>query len=226
MRMLPLRATALAGVLLTCGLLIACAEPPDPPPLPEPSPPLRASPYPMASDVTYRSYCGSSPNCPAGSVPATLRRDFAVDQQWHCVATSNRNVGNPFGAALANEGPVQLIIGGNVSGNAQVRFAFPPTDNTLFAGTGYGGANINFTIEPSYGGPVLVRGRRVDGDSPVGFAEGRPLAELQLPPTSETPGAWRAFPTYLRLRDPGCYVLQIDGLDFSTRIMLPAAIAP
>jgi hypothetical protein len=80
---------------------------------------------------------------------------------------------------------------------------------------------------PSYDGPVLVRGGRLDRPGDLGFgSRARPRKELRLPSGSWPPGAaarvveeapkgWRATGVPARIRAPGCYAFQVDGLGFS-----------
>ena len=80
---------------------------------------------------------------------------------------------------------------------------------------------------PSYRGPVLIRGRQLDGTHHVRFG----LAFV--PPTELRIGSWgnattapgwgfRASTT--RLRAPGCYGYQIDGRTFSRVIVFQAVL--
>lgn len=74
----------------------------------------------------------------------------------------------------------------------------------------------------SYGGPVLVRGRQLDGSGAVGFGEGHvPYDQLQLPA-----GGIRQWPSFTRIQASGCYAYQIDGTNFSTVIVFRATTAP
>lgn len=79
--------------------------------------------------------------------------------------------------------------------------------------------------DPSYDGPVLVRGLRLDDGGPVTFNGGD--AELWLPSTSPVvsqfpaPG-WRNWPSSVDIPGPGCYLLQVDGTDFSNQLVFLA----
>ena len=90
--------------------------------------------------------------------------------------------------------------------------------------------------EPSYSGPVLVRGRMVHGSARVGFGSRmRPAWELRLPAGAwdEARGAVRVWDT--RVRPPKnwgaytrvlaasgkaelCYFFQLDGRSFSQAV--------
>jgi hypothetical protein len=82
---------------------------------------------------------------------------------------------------------------------------------------------------PSYEGPVLARGGRLDRPGGLGFgSRGRPRKALRLPagswPQARTPPrgrgerppkGWRVTAVPTRIRAPGCYAFQVDGLGFS-----------
>jgi hypothetical protein len=91
-----------------------------------------------------------------------------------------------------------------------------------FIGSPWSGARVTWTAASSYAGPILIRGRQLDGPSAVGFGEGHvPYDELQFPP-----GGTRQWPTFTRIRAPGCYAYQVDGTSFSTVIVFKAATGP
>ena len=88
--------------------------------------------------------------------------------------------------------------------------------------------------DPQYTGPVVIRGRQLDGPATLRFQwirEGNPSPELarsslHVPPYSpessrltDGSGWWEEIMTYVVVRAPGCYGVQIDGVDFSTTIV-------
>lgn len=99
----------------------------------------------------------------------------------------------------------------------------------------YGGARqeggwfyqkVLWATRPDYRGPLLVRGKQLDGPNELRFESGaNPPAELQLPSagggSQQDPG-WRFWPSYTRVRAPGCYAWQVDGLDFTEVIIFQA----
>ena len=78
---------------------------------------------------------------------------------------------------------------------------------------------------PEAVGPILVRGGRIDAAGELRFGDGPdPAAELRLGrggTVSDAPG-WRHWPSFTRLREPGCYAYQIDGRGFSTVVVFAA----
>jgi hypothetical protein len=94
--------------------------------------------------------------------------------------------------------------------------------------------------EPGYRGPVLVRGRMVEGRARVGFGRARvPSLELALPAgdwdesgggsvrvwgkTFVPPRGWRVTSAATRVRGRGqgeqCYFFQVDGMSFSETVV-------
>ena len=88
--------------------------------------------------------------------------------------------------------------------------------------------------DPQYTGPVVIRGRQLDGPATLRFQwirEGDPSPELarsslHVPPYSPESsrltggsGWWEEIMTYVVVRAPGCYGVQIDGVGFSTTIV-------
>ena len=79
---------------------------------------------------------------------------------------------------------------------------------------------------PEVKGPVLVRGRQLDGPNELRFGSGpNPTNELRLSPensNSKSSAGWYDWPSYTRLRAPGCYAYQVDGANFSKVITFRA----
>jgi hypothetical protein len=92
------------------------------------------------------------------------------------------------------------------------------------------GEKVFWYIRPSYRGPVLVRGRRLDGPQSLGFnGRKRPDPELRIEPGETVtwtgqPAGSRGVPSGVRVRAPGCYGLQIDGTNFSRVVVIRAAL--
>jgi hypothetical protein len=78
-----------------------------------------------------------------------------------------------------------------------------------------------WAISPRYRGPVLIRGRRLDGRKAKALHFGllsRPQPELRLPPGA----GWRYAPSTTLLPGPGCYAFRVDGHGFRQRIVFTA----
>lgn len=86
-----------------------------------------------------------------------------------------------------------------------------------FEATRFGVQKVLWFVDPRYRGPVLVRGVGLDNPFRVRFERGRvPPTELRLP------AGMRHRPSFVRIREPGCYAFQIDGLSFSRSIVFRA----
>ena len=133
------------------------------------------------------------------------------------------------GITVLRDGPIYAVIGGipRVMGlRPAPRSRWAIQDETLWIS------------KPSYTGPVLVRGGRLDGQSRIRFGGGpRPRLELRLPAGEwdEPDGVrlrgaplqlrkgWRAAMTTTRIKTSGCYAFQVDGEGFSYVLAFKAA---
>jgi hypothetical protein len=102
---------------------------------------------------------------------------------------------------------------------------------TNFDSTAWAGQKVLWFVLPSYRGPVLIRGARIDGPGRVRFDRGDvpPLSiRVGLHPTSGYPSnpvpppGTRFRASYTRLRGPGCYAYQVDGTTFSRVVVFRA----
>ena len=95
-------------------------------------------------------------------------------------------------------------------------------------------AKGSWAIAPGYGGPVLIRGWRIDGDEELRFPYDGSQTELRLdgpgdgkdpavpnPDGSDDP-TWRYFSLQTRVPTAGCYAVQVDGWNFSALLIMPA----
>jgi hypothetical protein len=90
---------------------------------------------------------------------------------------------------------------------------------------------VQWYIDPSYTGPVLVRGRQLDGSGVLTFEGGLdqlhyqgnwrdapPLPALRLMGGSAYASGgsrWASFATHTNIPGDGCYAYQVDGTSFS-----------
>lgn len=73
-------------------------------------------------------------------------------------------------------------------------------------------AKVLWVASPGYAGPALIRGHQIDGLNEVRFERGAdPPAELRFDGADLGEG-WRHEPSYTRIRAPGCYAYQFDGI--------------
>jgi len=112
---------------------------------------------------------------------------------------------------------------------------FQLTDTTLqlapprnFESRSWGGQKVLWFVHPRYRGPVLIRGRQLDGPYRVRFERGNvPPRELRISRNDTVswtgrPEGGRGRPSYTRLRAPGCYGYQVDGTSFSRVVVFRA----
>jgi hypothetical protein len=186
-----------------------------------------AYPPPSSQGLRPGSYawlCGDPAQGPVadeaicrGHVPRMLRRPVRIPILAPGATCPRSAAGRPspqFGIALG-PGPAYPV---------------PFADGTLHydGGRVQGGwryVKVLWVVAPAYRGPVLIRGRRLDGRQWLGFEYGaRPFADLQIPASSGRRN-WRDMPSYTRLRGgPGCYGYQIDGTTFSRVIVFSAML--
>jgi len=119
---------------------------------------------------------------------------------------------------LVGAGPVYPV-----GGFPALTFTYPPQRDQTWYGSAWSGNKILWLGRPSYRGPILIRGRQLDGPHELRFGPGmRPRRELLLHVVGVAPSGWRNWPSYTRLRAEGCYAWQVDGETFSTLIVFRA----
>jgi hypothetical protein len=150
-----------------------------------------------------------------------------------CPATPGRSFTEGYGPGLGS-GPAYLLLPGRNDGTLRAE-ALRGLGRTA---KGWSGQQVRWIIHPLYQGPVLVRGARIDSEGGIQFNGGLdqpvdpsqltaapPLTNLRLVGDSSYGAPWIAWVTYLRVREAGCYALQVDGLSFSETIFFRATIA-
>ena len=120
-----------------------------------------------------------------------------------------------------------------VSKGAALRIEWPPPAATDYSTGAWGGQRVMWLVSSAYRGPLLLRGHRLDGRDEVRFDSGTvPRAELRIRVDERAAGrsgvmsddGQRYRRSYTRLRSPGCYAYQVDGLDFSYRVVFRAEL--
>jgi hypothetical protein len=165
---------------------------------------------------------------PSGdTIPESLHRDLhlpPLERGGNCPTSSGRSYSNSlFGGIRLGSGPVVPLIG--VAEAAEVAPAkkgilhfhlYRDHPGWMFVKT------LWFSF-PSYTGPVLVRGRQLDGIHPVGMGDAPSTADQEWSgPTVNGGEGFREWPGGTWLRAPGCYAWQVDGLSFSNVIVFEA----
>ena len=129
--------------------------------------------------------------------------------------------------ALPGRGPAYPNFG---DAKRVLEFWWPPLpQQTDFYGTGWSGNKVLWWVSGRYRGPVLIRGRQLDGPHLLRFEVGKPPpAEMRIDPgrgLRSRKGA-RDHPSYTRVEAAGCYGYQIDGIGFSRVIVFQAVQVP
>lgn len=87
----------------------------------------------------------------------------------------------------------------------------------------WAGQKVLWAVEPTLTGPVLVRGRRIDGPGELAFEDpAQPELLLNTSSYEGQDGGWRDIPSFTRLKSPGCYVYQIDTVAGTWSIVFTA----
>lgn len=147
-------------------------------------------------------------------MPASLRRALHLPSGGGACPVSGVASSASYAGPAIGKGPVYA---------AQVSpFAITP-----FINSAWKGGRVTWVAAPSYTGPVLIRGAQVGGAGAVGFGEGHvPVDELQLLTASGSspgePAGAREWPSFTRVRSPGCYAYQVDGTNFSEVVVFQA----
>ena len=131
----------------------------------------------------------------------------------------------------------QNIFGGSGIGRGPVYPGLGSSSGLLYAtrdeqyGGPWFGEKVFWYVLPSYRGPVLIRGRRLDGPQRLGF-NGRRLPEPELRISPENSVSWagqqpgsRGVPSGVRILTSGCYGFQIDGTSFSRIVVVRGDVA-
>jgi hypothetical protein len=86
-------------------------------------------------------------------------------------------------------------------------------------------AKVLWLVRADQRQPVIVRGTRVDRRGAVQFSNGlRGFRTYLLTGDAEStaPPEWRDIPSSVRVRERGCYALQVDGPAFQAIFVVPA----
>lgn len=211
------------------------------PPATQPGPPvgpaLKTGPHiavPTTAVPPNQGYCQSG-NCSLRKILPAIQRPLHLP-----------NTG-PGGTCPAS--PVRRFHGGggfsgwfNALGKGPLYLAGPVTDSPkvpIMAGHGgWHTQKVIWTVSGDYGGPLLLRGGRVDGAGPLRFqhyldaagptgsgpgAHGfHRLLYVRSGLQASAPGAIQTYPADIYLRAPGCYAVQVDGEGFSEMLVFHA----
>ena len=75
-----------------------------------------------------------------------------------------------------------------------------------------------WAVSERYGGPVLIRGARIDRPGPLRFGlDDGVVTALTMPP--EQKARWRYGVSSTLVRGAGCFAFQVDGTNFSDMLV-------
>ena len=159
---------------------------------------------------------------PSGVSIAALRRPWAhppIAPGSPCPVTTTLSQPDPGLAALLGDGPARAA---GLAPGAVLEYKSPLEGGDWIDKT-WGGKKVLWAIDPTLTGPVLIRGRQLDGPGQVAF-EDPVMLELVLNTGSYEGqvGGWKDNPGYTRVRSPGCYAYQIDSERGSSTIVFIA----
>jgi hypothetical protein len=186
---------------------------------PENQPPYDVLLSQLGTYQLRRLYAGGTPGDAGAALRARPLQLPVLTPGGTCPTTPGATVNPAFGLALGN-GPLYPVGLG--------------TQGIMYYGGGRqeGGwvyQKVLWVGRPTVQGPVLIRGHQLDGPNELRFAEGAtPPAALQLQASAagHPANTWYDWPSYTRIRAPGCYAYQVDGLDFTTIIFFKAVDTP
>jgi hypothetical protein len=121
---------------------------------------------------------------------------------------------SPHYAAALGAGPIYPVLG-----SSERRFS----SWGLATADGYRYDKVLWIAAPDYQGPALIRGQRIDGAGEVLFDAGE--RELRFErytgvSSAGTAAGGRDRPSGVGFPGPGCYAMQIDGLSFTTWVVM------
>lgn len=154
---------------------------------------------------------------------AALRRPWAqatIPAGRPCPVTVAVTQPDPHLGPLLGDGPARPA---GLGPNARLRY-FSPAEHSDWRDQSWGGQKVLWSVDPEYSGPVLVRGRRLDGPGELAFEDpAQPELLLNTDPYEGRSGGWKDIPSFTRLRAPGCYAYQIDTLQGTWSVIFRAS---
>ncbi|MDP9818297.1 hypothetical protein [Spirilliplanes yamanashiensis] len=176
-------------------------------------------------DAAHKSGSGgraaSAPAAPSAEVDryASVRRPWAVAPlaaRERCPVTRHRAQPDPRLAGLWGDGPARPA-GLGPGAVLEYMAAAAWKDAT------WGGAKVLWAVDPAVTGLVLIRGKRLDAPGQVAF-EDPPTPELGIDVDryQGLSGGWKDYPSYTRLRAPGCYLYQVDTAQGTSTVVFTA----
>jgi hypothetical protein len=134
-----------------------------------------------------------------------------------CPRAGGEIVSKAFGLALG-DGPVYPVFAAVGQRPGTLDFRDSKRIGNFYA------QKVLWIARPSYQGPILIRGARIDQPGEMRFILGQggfSVTELRLDANGDGE-PWDNWPSSTLVREPGCYAYQIDGEGFSTVVVFTA----
>ncbi|MFN8516858.1 MAG: hypothetical protein U0841_30655 [Chloroflexia bacterium] len=183
------------------------------------APPTFPPTIPPLALITVGPTATPTPIPPRPEDWAALHRPLALPAMSlgaSCPLTPGASISPHFGPGLG-VGPAYPIMSNDAIYHYSV--AQPTRD-------GWVELKVLWVSAPTYSGPLLVRGHRIDGPQSLLLTTSAtggsvsPQEELRLFASNTSPLAgWRNWPSYTLVQAPGCYAYQVDGTTFSYTIV-------
>lgn len=194
--------------------------------------PAGGPPTAVVSPTPDSMLCGTA--CAPGHVAQAIRRPLhlpTVSAGGSCPVSATRHFrdGAGFSGAFDAIGRGPVFLFGFRAGNTQT-LRMTPGDRGWLA------TKVIWVFGHSYGGPLLLRGGRIDGTGRLGFDHY--LGAAQWPRSGRAPfpallyvrsglehttgSTLESEPSVVYVRRPGCYAVQADGVGFSEVLVFRA----
>ena len=157
---------------------------------------------------------------------AKLRRPLHIPHiaaGARCPVTAASRPSPDYSAPALGRGPAYPLYPWRAG---TLSFFYPVRPSQEWYPSDWSGEKVLWIVAPRYRGPLLIRGRQLDGPNLVRFDDGAlPPVELRLQAGGATSArGFRNLGGYVRLRAPGCYAWQVDGTTFSRVIVFRAVV--
>lgn len=190
----------------------------------------RGDPGPVIPATYGPAACANAAGAcnPLTRIPVVMHRGMQfglIKVGRQCRATPltriyNSYVGGPAVGAATE--PVRLVIANHVNARRRtIELGRPLTP-------GWGAVKVVWVAAHAYRGPFVIRAQPLLRSGPIrigegGGAGGPPLAGplvVAAGPTINAGGGLRTLPSSIWARRPGCYGVQVDGLNFTSDFVL------
>ncbi len=172
---------------------------------------------------SYQQLCAREPDvclrAEKGTLPAGVSRPLhlpGLAPGAPCPVTTGRESTSRYvGGLMFGAGPVRMIFGDQGHPARGVVELGTPGQPPWLATTS------TLLVSPTYRGPVLLRGHRLDGPG-TAFFDGTTVSSYVDPPNdanTESDGS-RTPPASVFVHSAGCYGFQIDGTTFSETVVV------